>query len=181
MNYITEISMNNRIYLRAFEPEDYKTIVKWRNDREIAKKLGGGISYFSAAREKKWVEDTIFQCCDVKLAICLCDTNAHIGNVYLTGINYINRTAESHILIGDKTCWGHGYGLEALRQILLFAFNEKGLNRIEAHINADNLASLRLHEKCGYVREGILRKAIFKNGVFKDVIVMSIFKEELIE
>ncbi len=34
--------MNSRIYLRAFEPEDYETIVKWRNDREIAEKLGGG-------------------------------------------------------------------------------------------------------------------------------------------
>lgn len=34
--------MNNRIYLRAFEPEDYKVIVNWRNDREIAEKLGGG-------------------------------------------------------------------------------------------------------------------------------------------
>lgn len=33
--------MNKRIYLRAFEPEDYLTIVKWRNDREIAAKLGG--------------------------------------------------------------------------------------------------------------------------------------------
>lgn len=40
--------MNSRIYLRAFEPEDYKTIVKWRNDREIAKKLGGG--YFLLLR-----------------------------------------------------------------------------------------------------------------------------------
>ena len=33
--------MNHRIYLRAFEPEDYKVIVKWRNDREIAEKLEG--------------------------------------------------------------------------------------------------------------------------------------------
>ena len=33
--------MNHRIYLRALEPEDYKVIVKWRNDREIAEKLGG--------------------------------------------------------------------------------------------------------------------------------------------
>lgn len=33
--------MNRQIYLRAFEPEDYKTIVNWRNDREIAQKLGG--------------------------------------------------------------------------------------------------------------------------------------------
>lgn len=173
--------MNKRIYLRAFEPEDYLTIVKWRNDREIAAKLGGGISFFSAAREKKWVEDTIFHSSDVKLAVCLCENDMHIGNVYLTGINYINRTAESHILIGNKSYWGQGYAKEALLQILHFGFDEKGLNRIEAHINADNDASLRMHEKCGYVREGVLRQAIFKNGRFKDVIVMSILKEELIE
>ncbi len=33
--------MKNRVYLRAFEPDDYQKIVKWRNDREIAEKLGG--------------------------------------------------------------------------------------------------------------------------------------------
>lgn len=127
------------------------------------------------------MEDTIFRSSDVKLAVCLCENNLHIGNVYLTGINYINRTAESHILIGNKAYWGQGYAREALTQILKFGFEERGLNRIEAHINADNHASLRMHEKCGYVREGVLRQAIFKNGKFKDVVVMSIFKEELIE
>lgn len=173
--------MNRQIYLRAFEPEDYKTIVNWRNDREIAQKLGGGISYFSAEREKKWVLDTIYGHGDVKLAICLRKNNAHIGNVYLTGINYINRTAESHILIGEKSCWGQGYGGEALIEILTYGFNELGLNRIEARINADNVASIRLHQKIGYRREGVLREAIYKNGRYKDVIVMSILKEELIE
>lgn len=174
--------MNSSIYLRAFEPEDYKAIVKWRNDREISDKLGGGgISYFSAEREKKWVLDTIFGHGDVKLAICLREDNSHIGNVYLTGINYINRSAESHIMIGDKSCWGKGYGAEALQEILLFAFNELGLNRIEARINADNAASLRLHQKVGYRQEGVLRKALYKCGNFKDVIVMSILKEEFIE
>lgn len=173
--------MNRQIYLRAFEPEDYKVIVSWRNDREIAQKLGGSISYFSAEREKKWVLDTIYGHGDVKLAICLREDNSHIGNVYLTGINYINRTAESHIMIGDKSCWGKGYGGEALMEILTYGFNELGLNRIEARINADNTASLRLFQKIGYRREGVLREAIYKNGRYKDVIVMSILKEELIE
>ena len=127
------------------------------------------------------MEDTIFHSNDVKLAICLCDTNVHIGNVYLTGINYINRTAESHILIGEKDFWGQGYGKEALIEILKYGFEERGLNRIEAHINADNIASLRMHEMCGYKKEGVLRQAIYKNGRFKDVVVMSILKGELIE
>ena len=173
--------MSKRIYLRAFELEDYKTTHKWRNDNDVVDKLGGCKFYVSEAYERKWVEDTIFHSTDIKLAICLCDTNIHIGNVYLTGINYINRTAESHILIGAKDYWGQGYGKEALLEILRYGFNERGLNRVEAHINADNSASLRLHVKCGYKQEGVLRQAIYKNGRFKDVVVMSILKEELIE
>ena len=141
---------------------------------------GGGNLYVSEARERKWIEDTIFQSADIKLAVCLKDNNLHIGNVYLTGINYVNRTAESHILIGDKDYWGQGYAKEALLEILDYGFNERGLNRVEAHINADNSASLRMHEKCGYKRDGVLRQAIYKNGRYKDVVVMSILKEELI-
>ena len=137
--------------------------------------------FVSEAREKQWVEDTIFHSSDIKLAVCLTDNNLHIGNVYLTDLNYINRTAESHILIGNMDYWGQGLGSEALKLILRYGFDERGLNRIYAHINADNAASLRLHEKCGYQREGVLRQAIFKNGRFKDVVVMSILKEELIE
>ena len=173
--------MSTKVFLRAFEPEDYKTTIKWRNNPMITSKLGGGKLYVSEAREKKWIEDTIFNSADIKLAVCLTDNNLHIGNVYLTDINYINRTAESHILIGNQDYWGQGLGSEALKLILQYGFDERGLNRIYAHINADNAASLRLHEKCGYQREGLLRQAIFKNGQFKDVVVMSILKEELIE
>ena len=142
---------------------------------------GGGKLFVSEAREKKWIEDTIFHSADIKLAVCLTNNNLHIGNVYLTDINYINRTAESHILIGNREYWGQGLGSDALKQILHYGFEERGLNRVYAHINADNAASLRLHEKCGYKKEGLLRQAIFKNGQFKDVVVMSILKEELIE
>lgn len=173
--------MQNRVYLRAFEPDDYKTTIGWRNNPLITSQLGGGYLFVSEAREKKWIEDTIFHCADIKLAVCLTDNNLHIGNVYLTDINYVNRTAESHIMIGNQAYWGQGLGSEALKLILKYGFEERGLNRVYAHINADNAASLRLHEKCGYQREGVLRQAIFKNGRFKDVVVMSILKEELIE
>ncbi len=170
--------MQSRVYLRAFEPDDFKTTIIWRNDWSISNQLGGCNMFVSEAREKKWMEDTIFHSLDIKLAVCLKENNLHIGNVYLTGINYINRSAESHILIGNKEYWGKGYAIEALTEILKYGFNERGLNRVEARINSDNIASLKMHEKCGYVKEGVLRQALFKNGQFKDVVIMSILKEE---
>lgn len=38
--------MQNRIYLRAFEPDDYKTTIEWRNNPLITNQLGGGICMF---------------------------------------------------------------------------------------------------------------------------------------
>lgn len=44
--------MSNRIYLRAFEPEDYKTTIKWRNNPLITSQLGGG-KYLSLRQERR--------------------------------------------------------------------------------------------------------------------------------
>lgn len=63
--------MENRIFLRALEPDDYKVSINWRKDESIWEMLGGTKYFVSEAYEKKWVEETIFSSKDVKLAICL--------------------------------------------------------------------------------------------------------------
>ena len=168
--------MQARIYLRALEPEDYKVSIQWRKDDEIWDMLGGTKYFVSEAYEKEWVLNTIHNSKDIKLAICLKDTNQYIGNAYLTDINYINRTANSHILIGEKDFWNKGYAKEALLDLLAFAFKERGLNRVSALVLEDNIASIRMLEKCGYIQEGVMRQSVFKNGKFKNQVIMSILK-----
>lgn len=98
-----------RVYLRAFEPEDYKTSIKWRNDDEIWNQLGGVKYFVSEAYEKKWVEDAIFDPKVIRLAVCLKENNRYIGNVYILDINERDRKGNSHILIGEREFWGKGY------------------------------------------------------------------------
>lgn len=57
-----------------------------------------------------------------------------------------------------------GYGYEALMQFLKIALNEIGLERIEAKCTTDNIASFKLLEKCGFEREGVLRKYLIIRG-----------------
>ena len=92
----------SRVYLRALEPDDYKISVNWRNDDDITSKLGGSKYYVSNEIERQWVQNAINQNKDVRLAICTVNSNLYIGNVYLTGIDYVNRKATSHILIGNQ-------------------------------------------------------------------------------
>lgn len=170
--------MNKRVYLRAFELDDYKTTIKWRKDDEIWDMLGGTKYFVSEAFEKQWIENTIFNSKDVKLAVCLVENDKHIGNVYMTNINEINRSCVSHVLIGEKEYWGHGYAREALLLAIDYMFNERNIHRIQANVLVSNVASLKMHEKCGYKQEGTLREAVYKNGKYQDQYVLALVKNK---
>ena len=168
----------SRIYLRALEPEDYKVSVNWRNDDSITSLLGGRKFFVSTETERQWVLNTINQNKDIKLAVCTVDENLYIGNVYLTGIDYINRKASSHILIGNHDFWKNGYGTEAMTLLLDYAFNHLNLRRIEAHVLEDNIGSCKMHEKLGYKREGLLRESVYKDGTYKSQISYALLKSD---
>lgn len=165
------------VYLRALEPEDYQVSVKWRNDDEINSMVGGPKYFVSSEYEKKWVENKILNnSTDTVLALCLKENDKYIGNVYLTEIDWINRTGHCPILIGDKEEWGKGFATEARLLILKFAFYERGLERIWAAVLESNKASLRMLEKCGYQKEGLLRHSVYKNGKFHNQYILSILR-----
>ena len=124
------------------------------------------------------MQNTISQNKDIKLAICTVEENLYIGNVYLTNIDYISRKAHSHILIGNHDFWNDGYGTEAMRLLLDYAFNHKNLRRIEALVLEDNIASQKMHEKLGYKREGLLRESVYKDGRYKNQICYALLKSE---
>lgn len=170
--------MNKRVYLRALEPEDYKTSIKWRKDDEIWGMLGGPKYFVSEAFEKNWVEKTIFDSKDIKLAICLKENDQYIGNVYMTDINMINRSCHSHILIGEHDFWGKGYAKEALMLAIDYMFNERNIYRIQANVLESNVASLKMHEKCGYKVDGILRNSVYKAGKYHNQYILSLLRDE---
>lgn len=170
--------MDSLVYLRAFEPDDYLSSVKWRNDDHIWSLLGGDKYYVSSCYEKKWIEDAIFDSKSIRLAVCLREGDRYVGNVSITNVNQTNRSGESNIFIGDHSCWGKGIGQEAYRLLLEYAFNERGFHRIEAKVLGDNIASLKLHEKVGFKKEGTLRETVFKNGHWQNQVVLSILEQE---
>lgn len=168
--------MEHRVYLRAFEPDDYKTSIHWRRDDAIWSMLGGPKYFVSEAYEKKWIENEIFNSRDVKLAVCLVESNKHIGNVYFTDINQINQSCHSHVLIGEKDYWGKGYAKEALLLGIDYMINQRNIRRFEAKILESNIASLKMHQKCGFEIEGLLRQSVYKDGQFHNQYIISLIK-----
>ena len=68
---------------------------------------------------------------------------------------------------------GRGFGTAILRALTDWAFADGGAARIRLIIDVENPASLRVAERAGYVREGVLRSLYFKNGARIDAVLMS--------
>jgi ribosomal-protein-alanine N-acetyltransferase len=71
-----------------------------------------------------------------------------------------------------------GYMKEAMKAILIYGFEQMGLNRVEAFIGPDNKASRSLVERYGFVIEGQLRQHFCYDGVLQDSVAYSLLASE---
>lgn len=70
--------------------------------------------------------------------------------------------------------WGKGFMLEAMGAALHYGFEQIGLHSVEANVNPSNMASIKLLERCGFVREAYYRENWYFNGKFLDSAVYSL-------
>ena len=73
---------------------------------------------------------------------------------------------------------GKGFGTDALKTLVEYAFAELRLNCIYAEVLSYNNISQRLFEKCGFHRDGVLRARAYKDNGYNDVISYSILKTD---
>lgn len=165
-----------RVTLRALEREDLPRCHRWFNDEEVTKYLLRN-DPLSMVEEEGWFEEMVADKSRLVLAI-EDEKGNHIGNIGLREIDFRNGKATIGITIGEKDCWGKGYGPEAVRLLLKYVFEELRLYRVESAAFAENQRSIRLHEKCGFVREGVRRGVYFRNGRHSDLVLFGILADE---
>jgi RimJ/RimL family protein N-acetyltransferase len=168
-----------RLYLRGLTREDLQgPLLFWTNDREVTRYLVRGAFPSNIQQLERAYGAMVDSRSEVELAVVAREGNTHIGVVGLHGMDPIRRAAEFRILIGDKAFWGRGYGTEAARLCLAYAFELLNLHKVFLGVHAGHEAALRAYEKCGFVREGELRDEIFRNGRYYHAVRMSILDHE---
>lgn len=99
------------------------------------------------------------------------------GGIGLELMYDINRkTAEVGYWLGEPY-WGRGIATEALKLITYYTFKNLDIVRLQAGVFSKNIPSMRVLEKTGYIKEGILRQAVVKNGEIMDKHMFSILKD----
>jgi ribosomal-protein-alanine N-acetyltransferase len=106
---------------------------------------------------------------------------SHIGNVRIGHINWLYKTAEISLVVLEQSCSGQGLGFEMVHAATNYAFRVLKLEKIEAGCMAANKASLRVFEKAGYKKEGLIRESIVLNGERVDYFLLGVLNSELVQ
>jgi ribosomal-protein-alanine N-acetyltransferase len=112
-----------------------------------------------------------------RLAIDRLSDGAFLGWCGLVGWNPDYRSASMGYCLGDAA-WGQGFMTEAAHAVLAWAYDALDLNRVQAETDTRNVASARVLEKLGFVREGTLREDCVVNGDVSDSWVYGLLRRE---
>ena len=146
---------------------------RWINDLSVTHTLGVfAQSVMTREDEEGWYQSTIGRKDVAAFAIYELATMRPIGTTDLRAINHQHGTALFGILIGEKDCWGKGYGTEATRLTLDFGFNILGLHNVLLNVYAYNRRGVRAYEKAGFRLIGRRREARRLAGKRYDEIMM---------
>ena len=100
------------------------------------------------------------------------ETGAFLGIAGLVAIERDENQAEIGYIVA-REARGRGIAQRALRLVTDYALGEVALDRVQLLIDSENTPSLRVAERCGYVREGVARSLYVKPGRRADMVVYS--------
>jgi RimJ/RimL family protein N-acetyltransferase len=167
------------IRLRAVEPSDAEVFFAWNQDSEMTRDLDWLWPPASLESVKRWAEEEsrrkpanddffwVIQDREGQVVGCI---NPHHCDRRTGDFQYGVAVRREH--------QRKGYASEAILLMLRYFFEELRYQKVTVYINADNVASLRLHEGLGFQLEGRLRRVVFTRGQHLDELLMGMTVEE---
>lgn len=167
----------NAIDLRLMKEEDTDCIVKWRNT-EFVRRNFIYREPFTRQGHESWIKNMVDTGKVIQFIILRKTDERPVGSVYLRDIDHTHNKAEYGIFIGEEEALGKGYGTEAAKMMIAYAFREEGLHKLMLRVLAENVRAQRSYEKAGFVREAYLKEEVFLDGRYQDVIYMAVINDK---
>lgn len=177
----TNLFTDQMVRLSTEEPQVWaEAFTRWSRDTEYIRLLDDAPAQaWSITKRKQWLEKELDDPeRSYTFGIRTLADDQLIGFVGLGGIQHTHGDTWVGIGIGDRKYWGKGYGSEAMRLILRYAFSELNLHRVSLGVFAYNTRAQRAYEKCGFQLEGVIHQAFLREGQRWDLLFMGILRAE---
>lgn len=172
-----------RLLIRPIILEDASDLKEWLGLPEIYRYWGrsankGELDPQSMLEWEYQHRDKAKQSCDIHLGIVWKEDGKMIGDIF--GVNTENaRMAKVAYRISPKY-WNRGIATEALQALVDFYFTKTELQRLWTDVDTANIASARVLEKCGFLREGCIRQGKMVS-VFCDYYIYGILRDDYLK
>ncbi|MFY4777344.1 GNAT family N-acetyltransferase [Metabacillus sp. RGM 3146] len=166
----------DKVKLSIAREEDSEIMLKWGEDSEYLRNVDTEIA-FPKTKEQlttKGQKDLN----EVYFRLRTIDEDHLIGFVAIHSIEWNNRAGLLAIGIGESSNRNKGYGSDALKLILRYAFHELNLDRVGLEVIEYNKGGIRSYEKVGFQQEGKKRSVVYRDGKRYDIIVMGVLRNE---
>lgn len=173
------------VRLARDEPEERaKVFARWGRDSEYIRLLDSAPeALWSSRKIQAWIEKNLDGPVQDEVFFTfrrLADDRL-IGFVGLADLDWVNGSGLAVIGIGERDCWGRGYGTDAMELILQYGFLELNLHSISLCVFAYNPRAIRSYEKAGFQHEGREREYLRRAGERADLLWMGILRADWLE
>ena len=160
--------------LVTFNPQDLEKngvtskYLNWFGDKEVTAHNSHGLF----PQTKKGLDEFFEEMNSNKIivmAIIHKENNIHIGNIALQRFDWINRSAELAIVMGEKDYWKKGYATIACKCLLYHGFMKLNIHRLWTGTSETNTGMQKLAKKIGMIQEGVFKDAMFLNGEYRNI------------
>lgn len=165
------------VSLRILQKTDIETTTQWLNSDYISN-IMGYLPVFSLSQQYDWYEKLKVDQARFVFAIIINQSQKHIGNIALGNIDYINSHAMFSIFIAQENSHKKGFGTESTKLLLNFAFNRINLNKIYLQTSSRFTGAIKMYEKIGFKKDGVMRDHFYFDGKYEDKIIYSLLKKE---
>ncbi|GGY85794.1 GNAT family N-acetyltransferase [Streptomyces nitrosporeus] len=167
------------VRLRLMDEDDTEAHWRWKHDPDVMRWMDNGYPMTLAQFRAYKAEFPAASYAQIVFGIETLADERLIGLVRLTTDGPEAGGAELDIYIGEKDCWGKGYGTEATRLMCRYGFDTMRLHRVMLWVADANTAAIRAYRKAGFTEEGRARDTVRDGGVWHDSILMGMLEGEL--
>ena len=165
--------MNDRIYLRAVEPEDMDIMYEMENDPSMWDISNFTVPY-SRYVLRQYIEGSqcdVFADKQLRLMIVRKSDQCILGTIDITDFVPLHSRGEVGIAV-HKDYRQQGYATDALKLLCEYAFDFLSLSQLYAHVTTDNDVCVKLFTSCGFVQCGLLENWLKVEGCYKDALLL---------
>jgi RimJ/RimL family protein N-acetyltransferase len=164
--------------LRPWSAKDVYSLANFANNGHIAMYLRDTFPYPYTIKDAEFFISQVASTDNSQIILAIDINGSAVGSIGVHLLSDVYRkSAEIGYWLSEKY-WGQGIVTEALGSLVDHVFTKYDIYRIYAAVFETNLASMRVLEKCGFVRESIHRKAVIKNNVIMDEYIYTRIQEE---